>query len=222
MGPVGPGFRDRPGPGPAIDGDRSPVRDLLRRGTGRRWRRRIGPGRTAWSGRRAGRTGWPGSRSRPRRSGAQRDQTEQAHDPGRRQRPAPRRAWLALQPRAGRGGGQPPNRGQQRARREPGDDQAHQRDRQQAPNRRHSAPAISMVATAPADMPSSASPRAADEAPVCSLTAGTRTAQLAKMNPCAANTAHNATLAARRRAEASGRGRVVDPRRWILFTSDTK
>ena len=47
------------------------------------------------------------------------------------------------------------------------------------PNLRHSAPAISIVATAPADRPSSASPRAADEAPVCCLMAGTRTAQLA-------------------------------------------
>ena len=47
------------------------------------------------------------------------------------------------------------------------------------PNRRHSAPAITIVATAPAERPSSASPSAADEAPVCSLMAGTRTAQLA-------------------------------------------
>jgi hypothetical protein len=47
------------------------------------------------------------------------------------------------------------------------------------PNRRLRAPASSMVATAPADKPSSASPRAAADASTCSLTAGTRTAQLA-------------------------------------------
>ena len=51
------------------------------------------------------------------------------------------------------------------------------------PNRRHSAPASSMVATAPADRPSSASPRAAEEAPVCSLMAGTRTGLINVLNP---------------------------------------
>jgi hypothetical protein len=90
------------------------------------------------------------------------------------------------------------------------------------PSRRHSAPAISIVATAPTDRPSSATPRAAAEAPVCSLTAGTRTAQLAKMNPWAANTAHSATRAANNRAWSSGARRAANPRRWTLFTSGTK
>ena len=90
------------------------------------------------------------------------------------------------------------------------------------PSRRHSVPATSIVATAPADRPSSASPRAAGEAPVCSLIAGTRTAQLAKMNPWAANTAHSATRALNSRAGSSGRGRAADHRCWVLFTSRTK
>ena len=90
------------------------------------------------------------------------------------------------------------------------------------PNRRHSAPAISIVATAPADRPSSASPSAADEAPVCSLIAGTRTAQLAKMKPCAANTAHRAVRAAASWAGPSGPRRVADPTRLTLFTGNTK
>ena len=90
------------------------------------------------------------------------------------------------------------------------------------PNRRHNAPAISIVATAPADSPSSASPSTADEAPVCSLIAGTRTAQLAKMNPWAANTAHSATRALISRAWSSGPCRAADQRCGILFTSRTK
>ena len=45
------------------------------------------------------------------------------------------------------------------------------------PNLRHSAPEMSIVASAPADMPSSARPSAAGDAPVCCFTAGTRTAQ---------------------------------------------
>jgi hypothetical protein len=36
---------------------------------------------------------------------------------------------------------------------------------------------MSIVASAPADMPSSARPSAAGDAPVCCFTAGTRTAQ---------------------------------------------
>ena len=52
-----------------------------------------------------------------------------------------------------------------------------------APNLRPAAPASIMVATAPADRPSRASPSAAEEALACCLMAGTRTAQLAKINP---------------------------------------
>jgi len=87
------------------------------------------------------------------------------------------------------------------------------------PNRRHSTPASSMVATAPADRPSRARPRAAGEAPACCLTAGTRTAQLAKMNPCAAKTAQSAT---RIRPISPGRRRAGIRARWTLLTSDTK
>src|SRR5215470_4317943 len=90
------------------------------------------------------------------------------------------------------------------------------------PNRRHSAPATSMVATAPAERPSSARPRAADDAPVCSLTAGTRTAQLANMNPCAANTAHSAIRSRPRSPGPPGRRRDVTSACWILLTGDTK
>jgi hypothetical protein len=90
------------------------------------------------------------------------------------------------------------------------------------PNRRHSVPAISMVATAPADRPRSARPSSAGEAPVCSLIAGTRTAQLAKMNPCAANTAHRAARARASSARSPDPRRVADSTCWILFTGDTK
>jgi hypothetical protein len=64
------------------------------------------------------------------------------------------------------------------------------------PNRRQSAPEIVMVATAPPDAPSRASPSAAGDACVAALTAGIRTAQLAKINP---STAKNAVAAARTR-----------------------
>ena len=63
-----------------------------------------------------------------------------------------------------------------------------------APNRRHSAPEIVMVATAPTDSPRSASPSAGGDACVAALTAGIRTAQLAKANP---SMAKNAVAAAR-------------------------
>jgi hypothetical protein len=53
-----------------------------------------------------------------------------------------------------------------------------------------------MVATAPPDAPGSASPRAAGDACAAALTAGNRTAQLAKINP---STAKNAVAAARTR-----------------------
>jgi hypothetical protein len=66
------------------------------------------------------------------------------------------------------------------------------------PNRRQSMPATSMVVTAPTDMPSSASPSALADAPVCCLTAGTRTAQFAKMNPMTQKKAVNATRGAPR------------------------
>jgi hypothetical protein len=51
------------------------------------------------------------------------------------------------------------------------------------PARRHSAPEAIIVAIDPADRPSSARPSTAGEAPTWALTAGTRTAQLAKRNP---------------------------------------
>ena len=62
-----------------------------------------------------------------------------------------------------------------------------------APNPRHSAPETVMVAMAPQDSPSSASPSTAGDACVAALTAGIRTAQLAKTNP---STAKNAVAAA--------------------------
>ncbi len=83
------------------------------------------------------------------------------------------------------------------------------------PNRRHSAPVVVMVAMAPADAPSSAMPSAAGDAPTASLTAGMRTAQLAKMKP---STAKNKVMAARARARslrgATGSG--------ILYSNCTK
>src|SRR5436305_3714309 len=79
-----------------------------------------------------------------------------------------------------------------------------------------------MVATAPAERPSSARPRAAGDAPVCSLTAGTRTAQLANMNPCAANTAHSAIRSRPRSPGPPGRRRDVTSACWILLTGGTK
>ena len=63
-----------------------------------------------------------------------------------------------------------------------------------APNRRQSAPEIVMVAMAPPDSPSSASPSTAGDACVAALTAGIRTAQVAKTKP---STAKNAVAAAR-------------------------
>jgi hypothetical protein len=51
-----------------------------------------------------------------------------------------------------------------------------------------------MVAMAPPDSPSSASPSAAGDACVAALTAGIRTAQVANTNP---STAKNAVAAAR-------------------------
>src|ERR1019366_23493 len=57
------------------------------------------------------------------------------------------------------------------------------------PNREHSCPAIIIVTTAPAEMPSSARPRLPADAPTCALTAGTRTTQLAKRKPSSAKKA---------------------------------
>lgn len=58
-----------------------------------------------------------------------------------------------------------------------------------------------MVMTAPAETPRSASPRVLAEAPVCSLMAGMRTTQPAKMKP---SRAKNAVRVIRRRVRSVG------------------
>src|ERR1700722_14537462 len=64
------------------------------------------------------------------------------------------------------------------------------------PNRLHSAPVSVIVAIAPADAPSSATPREAGEAPIAAFTAGMRTAQLANTKP---SMPKNAVMAMRSR-----------------------
>ena len=85
-----------------------------------------------------------------------------------------------------------------------------------APNRRQSTPDSAIVAIAPPDTPSSATPSSAGDAPVAAFTAGMRTAQVAKMNP---SKAKNAVAAARTRLVACcpAAGGTA-----ILFSSCTK
>lgn len=72
------------------------------------------------------------------------------------------------------------------------------------PKRRHNRPVSVMVITAPAETPSSASPRSLTEAPVCSLMAGMRTTQPAKTKP---SRAKKAVRAPRRRGGRRGLAR---------------
>ncbi len=64
------------------------------------------------------------------------------------------------------------------------------------PNRWHRRPVTTIVATAPADTPSSASPNAPGEAPTWALMAGMRTTQPAKVKPSTAKKAVRAIRAA--------------------------
>ena len=71
------------------------------------------------------------------------------------------------------------------------------------PKRRQSRPVSIIVITAPADTPSSASPSAPGDAPVCSLMAGILTTQPAKTKPSRAKKAVMAMRRVRRSARRS-------------------
>ncbi len=92
------------------------------------------------------------------------------------------------------------------------------------PYRTQSRPITAMVATAPAEMQSRASPRALCEALTCARTSGMRTTQAANRKP---STAKNAVRAIRAGVQAAGRAGpigwlVVSGRARVLFIRGTK
>lgn len=91
------------------------------------------------------------------------------------------------------------------------------------PNRRQSLPVNTIVTTAPADTPSRARPRSLGEAPVCSLTAGIRTTQPAKMKPSSAKKTVRAIRGRDREERATGSvSRSPEAAVLVLFRRGTK
>ncbi len=90
------------------------------------------------------------------------------------------------------------------------------------PNARQSRPVIIMVATAPADTPSSARPNCPADAPTWALIAGMRTTHPANRKPSTAKNTVTATRSRRRAGSVVGVWWDRDSTVPILFSVGTK